>query len=565
MTRATSALRTWFKPLHPVQLSIIVTLLLALFYNGPLWRLILTQPYPSELNRWLFSAAFLTFLAAVIQLFLGALAWPRLVKPVAIFLLISAASVNYFMESYGILVDKTMVQNLFETDSAEAGDLFSLQLVMHLLIKGVLPAALVWWLPVKRPSLKSQLTVQSLSLLCCISLIGLNAALLYKDYSSLFRNHREIRNLAVPSNYLYYTSRYLAGAYDPVDRTFQVLGTDAVQKHRVSTGSGKPDLLVVVLGETARSHNFSLNGYPRETNPELAHRPVVSFSNVESCGTSTAVSVPCMFSLLTRSGYDEEKANYQSNILDILQQAGVRVLWRENNSGCKGVCDRVPHESTEQFNAGQDCRTEECYDLQMLNGLQQWLAQQTGSTVIVLHQKGSHGPAYYKRVPDDYASFMPVCDSNQLQSCSREAITNAYDNSIRYTDHLLSQVIDFLQQQGDRYNTAMLYVSDHGESLGENNIYLHGMPWLVAPEEQKQVPLITWLSEEFQQSHRLPTSCLKSRQDQPLNHDYLSHSLLGLMQVSTSVYTQELDLFAPCQDSDRRMADRNEQPAIKES
>ncbi len=551
---ATTARYFWQRPLHPVALSAIITLLLCLFYNGPLWRLLGEQSYPSTLDRWLFTAAFFSFIAAIMQLFLGALAWPRLVKPIAIFLLISAASINYFMESYGILIDKTMVQNLFETDTAEATDLLSIQLLLHLLIKGILPAAVVFFMPLKRTTLKSQLTAQSLSLFCCITLIGLNAAVLYKDYSSLFRNHREIRNLVVPSNYLYYTSRYLAGAYDPVDRTFQALGTDAVQKQRVSAGNHKPDLLVVVLGETARSMNFSLNGYSRDTNPELAKRPVVSFRQVESCGTSTAVSVPCMFSLMARDNYNEDQANYQSNVLDVLQQAGISVLWRDNNSGCKGVCERVPHEDADPFNNGRDCRSEECFDEQMLTGLEQWLTEQTGSAVIVLHQKGSHGPAYYKRVPAPFNHFMPVCDSNQLQSCSRETITNAYDNSIRYTDHLLSRVIDFLQQQDDQFNTAMFYVSDHGESLGENNIYLHGMPWMIAPEEQKRVPLITWLSDDFQQSHQLPTSCLQSRRDTPLSHDYLTHSLLGLMQVSTRVYAPELDLFAPCQNTGSTLA-----------
>ena len=327
-----------------------------------------------------------------------------------------------------------------------------------------------------------------------------------------------------------------------------------MQKQRVSAGNHKPDLLVVVLGETARSMNFSLNGYPRDTNPELAKRPVVSFRQVESCGTSTAVSVPCMFSLMTRDNYNDDQANYQSNVLDVLQQAGISVLWRDNNSGCKGVCERVPHEDADQFNPGRDCRGEECFDEQMLTGLEQWLGQQAGSAVIVLHQKGSHGPAYYKRVPEPFNHFTPVCDSNQLQSCTQATITNAYDNSIRYTDQLLSRVIDFLQQQDSQFNTAMLYVSDHGESLGENNIYLHGMPWMIAPEEQKRVPLITWLSDDFQQSHQLPTSCLKSRRDTPLSHDYLTHSLLGLMQVSTRVYAPELDMFAPCQNPGSTLA-----------
>ncbi|SIQ38239.1 phosphoethanolamine transferase [Marinobacterium stanieri] len=534
------------KALHPVVFSLLLTLLLCLVYNGPLWRLILDQPYSNELNRWLFSAAFLSFMAAVIQLFIGLLAWPWLIKPVAVALLLSAAAINYFMESYGILIDKTMVQNLFETDVAEASDLINTDLLLHLFFKGVIPAALVLLIPLQRVSVKSQLVAQCLNLLVAGMLIGLNLSALNKEYASLFRNHREIRNLAVPSNYLYYTSRYLAGAYEPEQKTFTSLGTDAIKQ---PAPNGKPDLLVVVLGETARSQNFALNGYAADTNPTLSKRPVVSFSNVSACGTSTAVSVPCMFSLMTQSGYKEGKARYQSNVLDILQQAGIRVLWRDNNSGCKGVCDRVPNQTPRQFNADADCDGSECYDPQMLNGLQNWLKQSPQSTVIVLHQKGSHGPAYYKRVPGEFQHFAPTCTSNQLQDCSQQAITNAYDNTIRYTDYFLDRVIAFLQQQDAEYNTAMLYISDHGESLGENNLYLHGMPWLLAPEEQKKVPMITWLSTTYQQSHGLNTECLATQKDRALSHDYLTHSLLGLVKVSTQVYDPRLDLFDTCRSS----------------
>lgn len=538
-----------FKPVHPVTLSLLVTLTLCLLYNGPLWRLILDQPYPSEISRWLFCAAFLSFMAAIIQLVLGSLAWPRLIKPLAIVLLLSAAAVNYFMETYGVVIDRTMVQNLFETDTAEAADLISSGLLVHLLLKGLLPAALVMLIPVKHTTLKAQLGAQGISLLCALTLIGLNAAALNKDYASLFRNHREIRNLAVPSNYLYYTSRYLSGAYEQVQHDFQVLGTDAALSTATNVNN-KPDLLVVVLGETARSQNFSLNGYSADTNPELSQRPVVSFRDVESCGTSTAVSVPCMFSLMTRDNYKDDLARYQSNVLDVLQQAGVRLLWRDNNSGCKGVCERIPNESAQQFNPERDCSHEECYDTQMLNGLQDWLANNQAATVIVLHQKGSHGPAYYKRVPDEFEFFTPTCSSNELQSCSREEITHAYDNSIRYTDHFVSQVIDFLQQQSNDYNTAMLYISDHGESLGENNVYLHGMPWILAPDEQKKVPLISWLSDEYQQAHQLSAPCLQTQKDKPLSHDYLTHSIMGLMGVSTEVYDPSLDLYGSCHNTD---------------
>lgn len=542
---------TPLKSLHalhwsPLQLAIAASTFMILTSNTPLWQLILSQPYESGFQKVIFSIAFFTLMESVFLLFLALLAWPVIIKPVLALLLIGSALISYFMESYGIMIDKIMVQNLFETDWAETADLINTQQVLHLVFFGLLPALFLVTRPVSALQPGSLLKQQLACILSCCVLLGLNTALLYKDYSSLFRNHREIRNLAVPSNFIYYSSRFLAGAYDSTSRPFQPLGMDAIRKPAANGSNGKPDLTILVLGETARSMNFALNGYSRNTTPELAQLQVVSFQNVEACGTSTAVSVPCMFSLMTQDTFDNSASHYQSNVLDILQQAGISLVWRDNNSGCKGVCNRIPHQDSNEFNPDRDCRQEECFDMQLLTGLGAWLQQTNDDAVIVLHQKGSHGPAYYKRVPEDAQVFTPVCDSNQLQTCDQSSIVNAYDNTIVYTDKLLAKVIHFLQQQDDRFNTAMIYISDHGESLGENNLYLHGMPWMLAPDEQKRVPLITWLSEGFQTAHELDTECLSARRNAPLSHDYLTHSLLGLMSVQTSVYEPELDLFAPC-------------------
>jgi len=536
----------------PLQLSWSVAFLLALLYNTPLWHLVLSLDYGSTGHKWLFAGAFVLFIVAVIQCALSALSWPLLVRPLLIALLLSAALANYFMESYGILFDKSMIQNMFETDPAEVADLLAMPLWLHLAWKGVLPTLLVLWVRLKPQSLGRLIAGQSISLLTCLVLIGSNAALLYKDYSSLFRNHREIRNLAIPSSYLYYTGRYFSGAYSASTHPFEPVGEDAIRRvaqvRPVSSAPARPDLLVLVVGETARSMNFGLNGYTRPTTPELSHKPVVSFRNVESCGTSTAVSLPCMFSLMTRQSYDEDSVTYQGNVLDILQQAGLTVEWIENSSGCKGVCDRIKTLSLPSQQ--ENCGTEGCFDMELLNELERQLEGVDDSAVIVLHQMGSHGPAYYKRVPETFEYFTPICRDSQLQLCSRESITNAYDNSLRYTDHLLARVIDLLQEQS-RFNTAMVYLSDHGESLGENNLYLHGMPWLFAPDEQKQVPLIVWLSDSFQQRYQLSAECLQAQRERELSHDNLPHSLLGLMSVRTEVYNAELDLFAGCREANQ--------------
>jgi lipid A ethanolaminephosphotransferase len=166
--------------------------------------------------------------------------------------------------------------------------------------------------------------------------------------------------------------------------------------------------------------------------------------------------------------------------------------------------------------------------------------------VLVLHQMGSHGPAYHLRSPAAFKRFVPECADNDLQTCSRAALVNAYDNSIAYTDHFLSSTIDWLKQHQAAYDPAMVYVADHGESLGENNLYLHGMPYMIAPDVQKHVPWITWTSPGFAQRTAVGTTCLRDSADRPVSHDNYFHSVLGLLGIQTGVYQRALDVYAPC-------------------
>jgi lipid A ethanolaminephosphotransferase len=305
---------------------------------------------------------------------------------------------------------------------------------------------------------------------------------------------------------------------------------------------------VIVVGETARAMNFSLNGYARETNPRLAQvKELVNFNNVSSCGTATAVSVPCVFSDLTREGYSEDKARSKEGLLDVLQHAGLEVIWRDNNSGCKGVCARVRFEDMSKPVAGNPlCNSEECFDEHLLEGLPDLIRNARKDLVIVLHQKGSHGPAYWKRYPDEFRKFGPVCQTNELEQCSREQITAAYDNTILYTDYFLDKTIKVLKEAG--VPASMLYFSDHGESLGEKNMYLHGAPYIFSPEEQRKVPMMLWMSDSFSQRFRVDRSCLAARSGQQFSHDNVFHSTLGMLNVNTAVYNPKLDMFHACID-----------------
>ncbi|MCE3264525.1 MAG: phosphoethanolamine transferase [Pseudoduganella sp.] len=519
---------------------------LVLAYNASFWRT--------------FTAATGGFRAGNLPLYLGAclllvlvfsgvlalVNYRRLFKPVLIVLLLLSSVTAHFMSQYGLVVDASMVQNVVETDVREAGELFNWKLVQAVVLFGLLPSWLVWRLPVQYGPLPRSILanggVFAMSLLLAVGLLFL----LFKTLAPAVREHRELRFMLTPTNVFQAANGYLKRKW-ATPTVVAPLGTDAAKGRLWSAaGSMQRTVTIIVVGETARAMNFSLNGYERNTNPELAQeRSLVNFSNVASCGTATAISVPCVFSDLTRKGYADDKARSREGLLDVLRHAGFEVVWRDNNSGCKGVCDRVRFEDMSQPVPGSpDCNEEECYDARLLEGLPEMIRNAGQDLVVVLHQKGSHGPAYWKRYPAGFGKFGPVCRTNELEQCSREAITAAYDNSILYTDHFLGKTIALLKEAG--IPASMFYFSDHGESLGEKSMYLHGAPYMFSPEEQRKVPMMLWMSDSFSQRFHIDRNCLAARSGQPFSHDNVFHSTLGMLNVSTAVRNPKLDLFQPC-------------------
>jgi len=518
---------------------------LVLFFNTALWRNVFNLPYDYSWWNLNFVISLFVFFIALINIILTLFSTPYIRKPALSIFFITAASASYFMNTYGIMIDKFMVQNTFETDVTEAGELLSFKLIAYIIMFGILPSLIICKLKFKQHSFIKGTLHRLSSLIVSVVVISLIAVMFYQDYASLFRNNRHLRHLINPINVISATSSYVTKHFKLDQITAQPIATDA-KKHILPTANGKPNLTILVVGETARAANFSLNGYSRNTNPELQRYGVTNFTNVSSCGTATATSLPCMFSKFAKDDYSHKKSKQFHGLLDVLSQADVSVVWRDNNSGCKGACDRVPHQQLSKSTHPTLCNSKECYDEILLNELDELTDDINQDTVIVLHQKGSHGPAYYQRYPKEFAQFQPVCETNQLQNCSQQSIINAYDNTILYTDHFLGEVIKFLDQYDGQYNTAMMYVSDHGESLGENGIYLHGTPYFIAPSTQTHVPFITWFSKSYQQSNNLDLACLSETRHNKLSHDNLFHSVLGLSNISTQEYNDKLDLFSAC-------------------
>lgn len=488
--------------------------------------------YPFSGINILYIGSLTLLLASFIFFLFNLLTSKRTIKPLLIVTLMVSSFTAYFMNTYHVIVDRSMLRNTLQTDLHESLDLFSFKLVLYVLFLGIIPSYLVYKTKIKEQPFKQAITTKIKALLLSLLLIVIILFSFSKFYTSFFREHKSLRYHTNPTYWLYSIGDYISKTLSSGKIVVQPIGLDAN-----ITASDRPHkLTILVVGEAVRADHFSLNGYQRETNPLLKNESIINFSNFASCGTSTAVSVPCMFSLYGKEDYNYKKGVSTQNVLDVLDHTGkVSVLWRDNNSDSKGVALRVAYEDFKTPTNNTICQEDECRDEGMLIGLDTYIEQQKDKDIlIVLHQMGNHGPAYYKRYPKTFEKFTPVCQTNQLETCTQEEIANAYDNAILYTDYFLTKSINFLKKYNHTFETSMIYISDHGESLGENGLYLHGLPYFMAPDAQTHVGALMWFGENNHQS---------IDGNKTYSQDYLFHTLLGLYGVETSVYQKELDIL----------------------
>lgn len=527
------------------QLLLAASVFWALAANGPFLAAALRGRPPADPGTWGFALALLVLLGAVHFLLLALVANRWIVKPLLALLAVVTAVSAYYMTRYGVYLDPSMLRNVLRTDVVEARELLSPALWLQLLLYAGLPIGLLWRVRIvnRRWSRAAWVRAGGIALALAVAVATLIA--IFQPLASLMRNHREMRYLITPANLV-----WSAGAVAMADAKGAAVPREAVgldaRPGPLAAHRERPLVVVLVVGETARAANWGLNGYARQTTPQLATLPVINFSDVTSCGTNTEVSVPCMFSALGRHRYDESRIRHSEGLLHVLARAGVAVHWRDNQSGCKGVCDGLPNDTVQGLNAPGLCSDGRCLDEGLTHGLDQRLAKARGSQLLVLHQLGNHGPSYFRRYPPAFARFAPACEHDDLQRCTREEIVNAYDNALLYTDHLLARLQQQLQAHESSVDTALIYVSDHGESLGEKGLFLHGMPYAIAPSEQTHVPMVMWLSAGLQRSQSLDVACLRRRATKAASHDHLFHTLLALTDVQTALYDPDWDLIHDC-------------------
>jgi len=500
----------------------------------------LLKVYPFDDNKGFVLSIFLV-LYALTAIFFLIISNRYIIKPLLIIVFLVSSMTNYFMNSYSVVIDDTMIRNTLQTDIHESLDLLSFKQALYFVFFGLIPSWFIYKVKIKKQSFKEEFFSRLKIIGAALVTIMLILFIFSKSYTSFFREHKPLRYTVNPLYWIYSGGKFINKNFNNSKLVVAPLGTDAVIQK--SSNDDKPKLVIMVVGEAARADHFSLNGYSRDTNPLLEkEKDVINLSNVSSCGTSTAESVPCMFAVYGRSDYNYKRGISTENVLDVLKHTNdVAILWRDANSDSKGVALRVDYEWYKYPNNNTICTDGECRDEGMLVGLDKFIEKNKGKNIlIVLHQMGNHGPAYYKRYPKAFEKFKPTCKTNQLEECTQQEITNAYDNAILYTDYFLDKVIKFLKQYDDEYDTAMIYMADHGESLGENGVYLHGLPYFMAPDAQKHVGAIIWLGKGMK--NKIDINALKAKSTQSFSHDNLFHTLLGIFNVKTSVYNKELDI-----------------------
>ena len=520
--------------LTSTKLSAIVALFLVLFDNISFFKHV-TEIYEVSMSNLGFLVSLGLILTAVIMVLVTLLSSRYTLKPLLIAFVLIASVTNYFMNTYNVILDDTMIQNAIETNVNESLDLINLKLLGYLFFLGIIPSLIIYRVPVSYGSFKEEIWAKIKSIAIALIIILVMLFAFNRFYTSFFRENKPLRYYTNPTFCLYSSGKYIFNTFYKKETTLKQIGLDATRAE-----DSVRKLTIVVVGEAARANRFSLNGYERETNPLLKKEEIINFSNLYSCGTSTGISVPCMFSGLERKNYTDKEAKASENVIDVHKHSGASILWRDNNSDSKGVALRVTYQDYRTAGNNTLCE-DECRDEGMLVGLQEYVDAQKGDVMIVLHQMGNHGPAYYKRYPKAFEKFTPTCQTNQVEKCSAEEIGNAYDNAILYTDYFLSKTIDFLKQNDKNFQTAMIYMADHGESLGEKGLYLHGVPYFMAPDEQTHVGALMWFGEKSKA--RIDVHTLSQKTNLAYSHDNLFHTILGVMGVQTALYDKTKDIL----------------------
>ncbi|WP_299159253.1 phosphoethanolamine--lipid A transferase EptA [uncultured Tenacibaculum sp.] len=439
----------------------------------------------------------------------------RILGKILIILLFCINSIAvYFINTYSVIIDKTMIGNVLNTRFVESSSFLSFNLIVYLFFLGIIPGIFIF----KIKTIKVNFIVFLRQIILVFIFIGILVYVNSSNWLWIDKHSKTLGGLVMPWSYIANTSRLFY--HKNQENQKQILLPNATVK------DNKKSIVVLVIGESARSKNFSLYGYEKKTNPLLSKINNIYSYKANSSATYTTAGV--------KSILDHKNTNSLFEILpNYLFRNDVGVIWRTTNWGEPkvNIKDYQTREDLKNINGEKKYRDE--YDEVLLNGLkEQILANSKNKILVVLHTSTSHGPTYYKKYPSEFNVFTPVCKSVELGKCTKEELMNAYDNTILYTDYILAKLIDELNKI-DEYNSTMFYVSDHGESLGEKNLYMHGIPISIAPKEQLEIPFIVWLSD----------NSMRLKNNEILSQYNVFHSVLDFLAIESPIYNENMSIF----------------------
>lgn len=537
-------IRSRLFPLNPEILNAVVVLFILIVNNQTMFS---RAAKLSSLNSTLIFLAVMAFglTLAIVTLF-SYFGWVWLQKIGLVTLLILSAVTAHYTDTLGAIFDEEMVNNIISTHPSEGAALVNFSMLLAAMLYGVLPAIFVLICPVKKRGWLRNTAVWIITIILSLGLFSAGKALGYKDFVQVSRGEMNSVTYALqPSAFLVASISLLKDRWKVWGVPFTQIGLDAVRGSS-SRNASKPVVLFLVVGETARSENHELDGYSRQTNPLLSNLDIVNLGPSTACATSTIPALRCLFSKFSKDEINYVKFATHENLLDVAAHAGISVEWYDNDWTFAegGVTNRIKVDRLYSRTDLDACSSGECDDAVFFDVFDKVIAETSQSKLVVIHLVGSHFP-YYRRYPAEFEIFKPACNSPVLSTCTPDEIVNAYDNSIRYTDFVLSKFIEKLKNQ-NKIASALLYTSDHGESLGEGGVYLHSAPIAAAPHQQTSVPFFVWMSPSYRTALDIGIDCLKKKAGAGVSHDNFFHTALGLLDVKTAERDSKLDLTDGC-------------------
>lgn len=421
------------------------------------------------------------------------------------------SGIAYWIYTMDIAVSHSTIQITLETKPDIIAGLISIPLIIHTFLS-VLALIIIFkfYNKLTLNSLKSPLTI--------LAIIGISGYFIVENYRYGTFNRKIPYNVGISfRDYLSQNNLVLKNIDNKISSNVEDLS------------------VVFILGESVRADHLQTNGYHRKTTPLLAKQNnLISFPNAYTPLTYTAISVP---QILSNATLTDDYSISKYSLIQVLNKANIQTNW---------IGNQTPEKSYETFIKQSSFNTildplhselsfQKSYDENLLPIFKN-VFKPNQNQFTVLHMMGSHW-WYETRYPEKFRNFKPVIKSKHVNSNSKEEMINSYDNTILYLDYFINETIKYIEAKNS--NSLIIYLSDHGEILGENNLWLHAQP-----EKASENPaMLIWYSEKFKQQNEAIISRLQSHKNRTIPLDFFFHSILELYKIDGIPYDKQKVIF----------------------